>query len=478
MSDNKVFVSSKIVEIAEYKTYLELVNRVCFYDEPNFNGTMLPHDDTAEEKAQTLKNMPVVAKYTTDAMGKPTFKGHEVSIDRNGEVVFGTTPIGVHTDVWIAEDQVEVTDGTTKTLPCLFAKQRIWSRNKNAVAAIQRLYSENNLHNSWEISVSQYVFENGVKRLTDYAFEGNAFIGVAPAYGNSAQVLSVASRESELLVAEALSQDMLENDSTGNEVQIMDEIINETAETVEEVIAEIVEEAPVVEEVAEVEETVEVITPEPEQAELTMRDLRRKIEDALYMTVRKYLDVGFIFPESHTCWAHDWEDKETDMYEFSYTVNEDEVIVFDIQRVTLLVSPRNINSSFDEKNAALVDANAKINELSAQVEALAPYKEAAEKAELEAAEAKRNAEIAELRLYAESAGVLTKEELESEAIASLINDLKTLEVKALIADRIVEKSKRTKPEVATAKQPKPRLDISNTTGSDLAVMFRDFVHGK
>lgn len=68
--------------------------------------------------------------------------------------------------------------------------------------------------------------------------------------------------------------------------------------------------------------------------------------------------------------VQDWQDKETDMYEFSYTVNEDEVIVFDIQRVTLLVSPRNINSSMDEKNAALVDANAKINELSAQIESL------------------------------------------------------------------------------------------------------------
>lgn len=478
MSDNKVFVSSKIVEISEYKTYLELVNRVCFYDEPNFNGTMLPHDDTAEEKAQTLKNMPVVAKYTTDVMGKPTFKGHEVSIDRNGEVVFGTTPIGVHTDVWIAEDQVEVTDGTTKTLPCLFAKQRIWSRNKNAVAAIQRLYSENNLHNSWEISVSQYLFENGVKRLTDYAFEGNAFIGVAPAYGNSAQVLSVASRESELLVAEALSQDMLENDPIGNEVQIMDEIINETVETVEEVIAEIVEETPVVEEVAEVEETVEVITPEPEISELTMRDLRRKIEDALYMTVRKYLDVGFIFPESHTCWAHDWDDKETDMYEFSYAVNEDEVVVFDIQRVTLLVSPRNINSSFDEKNAALVDANAKINELSAQIESLSVYKEAAEKAEREAAEAKRISDVAELRAYTESANIFSVEELASTEIEEMISSLKTTEIKALIADRIVAKSRKTKPEVATVKQPKERVDINTVPDTNLATAFREYIHGK
>lgn len=405
MSDNKILVSSKIVEISEHKNYLELVNRVCFYDEQNFNGTMLPYDDTAEEKAQTLKNMPVVAKYTTDVMGKPTFKGHEVSIDRDGDVVFGTTPIGVHTDVWIAEDQVEVTDGTTKTLPCLFAKQRIWSRNKNAVAAIQRLYSENNLHNSWEISVSQYVFEKGIKKLTDYAFEGNAFIGVAPAYGNAAQVLSVASRECELLVAEALSQDLLENDSTGNEVHEMDGIINETVEPVEEVIAEVVEETPAIEEVVEVEETTEVVAEEPQE------------------TVQADPAVSEL----------------------------DEAKA----RIEILMA------KIDEKNSALVEANKQINELSAQVEALAPYKEAAEKAELEAAEAKRVADIAELRQYAESAGVLSKEELESEEVATLINDLKALEIKALIADRIVEKSKNAKPiETSQKRTAKVRTEIN------------------
>src|SRR5574344_344133 len=131
--------------------------------------------------------------------------------------------------------------------------------------------------------------------------------------------------------------------------------------------------------------------------------------------------------------------------EFTYTVANDEVEVSEPSLVTLTVAPREINSAFDEKNSALVEANKQINELSAQVEALAPYKAAAEKAELEAAEAKRNAEIAELREYAESAGVLSKEELESEEVAALINDLKALEIKALIADRIVEKSKNAKP---------------------------------
>jgi chromosome segregation ATPase len=214
--------------------------------------------------------------------------------------------------------------------------------------------------------------------------------------------LSVASRECELLVAEALSQDLLENDHSGNEVQIMDEIINETVEPVEEVIAEIVEETPVVE---EVEETVEVVAEEPQ--EIVQAD-----------PAVSELDVAKAQIES-------------------------------------------LKAEIDEKNSALVEATKQINELSAQIEALTPYKEAAEKAELEAAEAKRNAEIEELRQYAESSGVLSKEELESEEVAALINDLKTLEIKALIADRIVEKSKNAKPiETSQKRTPKVRTEIN------------------
>ena len=85
----------------------------------------------------------------------------------------------------------------------------------------------------------------------------------------------------------------------------------------------------------------------------------------------------------------------------------------------------------DEKNAALVDANAKINELSAQIESLSVYKEAAEKAEREAAEAKRISDVAELRAYTESANIFTKEELASTEIEEMISSLKTTEIKAL-----------------------------------------------
>lgn len=485
MEKMNIFLSSKSTVISEDKNYLELLNRVCYYSVANYNGTRLPYDETALEKAQTLVGMPVVAKYTVDNLGKPTFKGHEVSIDANGDITFGTTPIGVHTEVYIQDDSVELPDKSIATLPCLFAKQKIWKRNKNAVAAINRLYSEGNLHNSWEINVSEYRFIDGIKDLINYVFEANCLLGLAkPAYGPSAEVLNVATKSNELLVAEALSQDLLENDSTGNEVQEMeDEKIIDTSEEevdsggVENAEEEGKEAAASHEETGTAEEKEEVTEPETqEKAELTMRDLRWKIEEALYKFADRYLDVVFIFPESHTGWAHDWSENETDMNEFSYTVESEEVMISSLSPVVLIVAPRNINSAFDEKNSALVDANKQINDLTAQVAALSIYKEAAEKAEQEAAEAKRQTDIAELRQYVETSGVLTKEEVESDEVAALINDLKTLEVKALIADRIVGKKKDKSHETTEKKQPKPRMVLSDTTPSDSYAVFKDFLH--
>lgn len=454
----------------------------------NKNGVQL-NRDTINEWVSSLVTAPLVGKIKAKANGEIDFTSHNATVvtrvDENGEkysdVEFNTDAFGTFVSA-----EIEMVDGAE----CIVATAKVWKRFYDASNLILKRIKEGTLSTSWEISVEdaekKIVSGSIVKVINKGRFIGHALLSsnTPPAYDIS-RVLEVASANEDEELCSAIIRDVMSmaNDPIGNEVHEMDEIINETVETVEEVIAEIVEETPVVEEVAEVaevEETVEVVIPEPEveKSELTMRDLRRKIEDALYMTVRKYLDVGFIFPESHTGWAHDWEDKETDMHEFSYAVNDDEVTVFDIQRVTLLVSPRNINSSFDEKNAALVDANAKINELSAQIESLSVYKEAAEKAEREAAEAKRISDVAELRAYTESASIFTKEELASTEIEEMISSLKTTEIKALIADRIVAKSRKTKPEVATVKQPKERVDINTVPDTNLATAFREYIHGK
>ena len=78
-------MASEVVEISESKTYLELTSRICYYDDTNENGVLLPSEN-AEDKAQTLVNMPVQAKYRTNIAGLPTFSGHEMYKDENGNV--------------------------------------------------------------------------------------------------------------------------------------------------------------------------------------------------------------------------------------------------------------------------------------------------------------------------------------------------------------------------------------------------------
>jgi macrodomain Ter protein organizer (MatP/YcbG family) len=184
--------------------------------------------------------------------------------------------------------------------------------------------------------------------------------------------------------------------------------------------------------------------------------------------------VVFIFTESHIGWAHDWSENETDMYEFAYTVENDEVSISSLTPVKLVVSPREINSAMTEKSDALIEAQKQINELTAQIAELAPYKEAAEQAAREKAEAERKEKVDALRAYAEESGMVSKEELESGEIAEMIENLKETDLKVLISDRIVAKQKKYKPaETASVKQKSVRTDIFSISVEDNLTRFRE-----
>lgn len=70
MNKEKTFLTSSTIELSEDEEnsqFLTLVNRICYYDEPNLNSVLLP-SDTAEECAQSLIDMPVYAKCRTNAL--------------------------------------------------------------------------------------------------------------------------------------------------------------------------------------------------------------------------------------------------------------------------------------------------------------------------------------------------------------------------------------------------------------------------
>ena len=456
----------EVINIAEHTTYLELTSRVCYYDEPNLNNDMLPYDDTTEEKAKTLVNMPVQAKYKVSPTGEPTFSGHEMVKKKDGTVDFKTSSIGTHTEVYIENDNVDV-NGTIKNLPCLFAKYRIWKRYKNVVAAVQRLFDLGKLYSSWEINTYQYVYDRGIRKVTDYEFLANCLLGYEyayPSYGTSANAISMAEMNNDnpqLMIAEALSQDLIEeNDNKEentemakkNEPSVAEDVTKVSTPTDTDTTTTATENTNSVE---QKEDTAEVDNKDTvtDSAQLTTYDLRKKITDACRAKIDKYCWVSYMFPNEKEVWCeYEGAETELDYAKFTYEVGEGDVITVSYpEYVKLTVSVAEINSKvtslekeietakaeLDIKNDAITKASEKIQELNVQISELTPYKE-----QVKAAEQKRiEAEIAEdkQRLKAKmlKGNVFTEAEIAEKNIADLIEARNESAINSLIADKFV-----------------------------------------
>lgn len=452
MNKEKTFLTSSTIELSEDEEnsqFLTLVNRICYYDEPNLNSVLLP-SDTAEECAQSLIDMPVYAKCRTNADGEPTFGSHEVALDADGELFFDTTPIGVHTAVEIKDDTVDV-NGKLETLPCLFATQKIWKRNKNAVAAIKRLFAEGKLHNSWEIASYEYSFADGVKTITGYEFEGNTFLGYEfadPAYGKDAKVVSL-SQTDELMVAEALSRDLIDQKSSKEDETLKK---NKTSAQVEPQVDPQVDPQPAEPETAS-EPQPEEPQGEPVVASLTDWDIQQKVDQGARDLIDGWYWVAYLFPEEHKALLRVEGNDELSYVQVSYVVNDDDTVtVSDPVDVKLSVSVSEINSKVAELTDTIASLNQKVNDLTAEVETLTPYREAAQKAEHDAAEAK-------LRAYAENSKQFTEEELQSEEMTKIFSELDESALKMMIADRVVSAQAQQIQATASA----PQVQLSNTS---------------
>ena len=493
--------ASKVTEFSEYKNYYEIKNRVCYYDEPNGNNVILPYDDTALQKAQSLIDMPVQAKYTVNKDGNPDLLDHCVAYDENGNINFLTASVGVHTGVEIKDDTITTFGGETKTLPCLFATAKIWKRYPNYCAAIKRLYDEGNLHSSWELSSFSFNYENGVKTLGDYIFDANCFLGsnYTPAYGQSAEVLEISSANSELMIASALSRDIAsegtdDTDNAGKEENHLEEknetIQSEVEAPVEPIPAEPpvepetapAEEAPAEAEVSEVEDGVEGDVVNTEVSALTTGDLYARLNRACREAYGQWCYPCYVFPEEHTCWCVYEGESELDYLLFSYAVNGDEVSVSAPEKVKLAVAVNSVNAALEEKNDIIATANEKIEELSSQIEKLMPFKAAYDEAEAKRIADEQAAQIAALRKYAEDSKCFTSEELESEEFESIFSAMDEAKVKDLIADRVVAKLRNAEPqkEISTVNEPKANITSSlymDDTAEDYLSVARKFLRG-
>ena len=527
MNSEKICFSSKTIDIAEHENYLILTNRLCYYDDKNLNGVMLPYkgyEESALECAKTLINMPVQAKYkkinNLDDLGS-----HEMHILPTGEIEWGTESIGTHTNVEIKEETVTTVSGETKVLPCLFAQCRIWKRNKNIVSAIKRLYeSENGLNTSWEISTTSYEYKHGTKILTEYEFIGNTFLGstTTPAYNGTSKTLSLSAlTEQELLVAEALSIDLSENQGKTfdiNENQEKEENILKKDENITLSSEENVEEVTKTEESTATETSGSTIetensedtgeeknkddddnddkddevednedgeckkkkasasTESTETSALTSYDLRRKLSEECRKKIDNWCYVTYLFPEEKEVWCEYDGDSELDYLKFTYTVENDEVTVSEPEKVTLTVSVKDINSTVSEyektiaeKDDLIVKASSEIAELKAQNTELSQYKEKFTQIEQEKAEAELAQKKEDLIASVVKSGQVTREEIEkSEELQGYVNTLDKKSLMALVGERL-SASISDKPEDENIETSESKSDVhvaSNLNNED------------
>lgn len=444
MNTENILLSSEVVEISESNTYLELTSRICYYDDTNSNGVLLPSSE-AEDKAQTLVNMPVQAKYRTNIVGMPTFSGHEMSKDENGNISFGTQSIGTHTEVYIENADVDVR-GTIKNLPCLYAKYRIWKRYENVVAAVRRLFSIGKLFGSWEIVISSYEYKDGIKRVTDYEFLANTLLGyeyAKPSYGVDAKALSLSTDTSDgLMVAEALSQDIISQglDKENEAKEDNDLQKKNVTKVAENNTGSANNEDSITVENATNNDTTEI-------SQLTEYDLRKKIREACRAKLDKWCWISFHFPVDKEVWLEvDDRESELDFVRMTYEVNDDAITVSDPENVKLTVSVSEINTKVAEleseistKDEAIIKSGEEIIKLKAEVSTLTPFKEKFEKAKQEKVAAELQEKKDTLVSSITKSGLITKEEIEkSEELKGYVDTLDDKSLKAVLAERYID----------------------------------------
>lgn len=494
MNKENILLSSKTIDIAENDLWLELTNRMCYYDDKNLNNVLLPYkgvEDKALECAKTLINMPVQARYKKIA-GNDNLGSHEMRVDSDGDIVFETDSIGTHIDVWIEDTEVTTVSGETKVLPCLYAKKRIWKRNKNLINAIKQLYeSENGLGSSWEIQTLEYSYKDGVKTLNDYVFLSDCLLGsnVTPAYKGTSKAISLSALdEQELMIAEALTQDMMcQNTQEKEEKTLKIEKENMTvSETEKENISDNVEQT---EENVSTEISVEDSKNSVDTvvSELTDNDIYRKAS----VEINKKLSndwgyIAFMFPEAHEIWYNYGGDKELDYYKFTYEVNGEDVTVSEPEKVTLTVSVKDINSTvseyektISEKDELIVKASAEITTLKADNAELAEYKQKFTEMEQEKIVSELAQKKEDLIASVIKSGQITREEIEkSEELSGYVNELDKKSLMAIVGERLsasVDNSKDVKVDTSEINELHIASNL-NCEDTDAVSLMRKFIN--
>lgn len=470
METEKILLSGSPIEIAEFADHKMATFLISVLDEYDLNHRMIPKE-SGELYHSTIVGFPILAKMVCNEAGDPVdFAGHEMYIvtdeDGNSQVRFNTHPIGSVVESWIEERNVS---GYVGKKSCILIKAKLWStRYPEYFAVLDKLWASKNVKSSWELTVQEAVQTAKGRILKTFSFIGNTLlgskvIGAVPGAG----VYEYAEADPELELAAALSRDVFVEEAQRKEDGVLehenmtqDQVTTDVVETevseVETVANDGVEEtAAAVEEAAEGEpavgvdvETVEgaeagegTEVPAVEEAMLTERDLRRRVTEAYRTQYDKWGWVAFWFPANNEAWLeYEGRPTELDFMKVVYAVENDVVTISSAEAVKLTVTIAEINNAIAMRDAAIEKANTRINDLTAQIAALQPYKDAADKAEQERIEAETAEKRKNFKEKMIASKLFSEQEIEtSEVLKNMIETLDETGLKTEIAERFMAK---------------------------------------
>lgn len=505
-------------EITEHPDHYLAKFVICDF---SVNGNQVAlNRDTIESWMSTLVGNPLVGKLVVAPKGELDFSGHNMKVvtrkDDDGNeyktAEFDTDAFGSFQSVGI--EKIDDTD-------FIVASCKIWKRYPKACATILRRIESGTLNTSWEIDVLKahkgIVGGRMAKIIDDGVFTAHCLLGanVEPAYKCS-KLLEVAETDFGLELANAYIEDTKEiSNIEFNEKEAKNLELNKDKETQT---AQVEPTEPEQAEKAATESTTKPTTPAesviqtseeggeappptepetgtepagdpepaPEISSLTGRDLYMKLEDAVSKISSDYYMTD-MFPEDHTVWCKKWGYmNELDYIMFPYTVEGDEVSLGEPQNITLTVSVSQVNTKIDELNKTVASLNTELQSAKDEIAELTPYKEQAEKAAAEKAEAELAQRKENLRQYAISSKMITEAELTGEGeFASMIENLDEAGINGVIASRCVEAAKNAKPaekKIETSEVHKPesiKLNLNetkyNTTNANKRDAWREYL---
>ena len=504
-------------EITEHPDHYLAKFIICDF---SVNGNQVAlNRETIESWMSTLVGNPLVGKLVVAPKGELDFSGHNMKVvtrkDADGNeyktAEFDTDAFGSFQSVGI--EKIDDTD-------FIVASCKIWKRYPKACATILRRIESGTLNTSWEIDVLKahkgIVGGRMAKIIDDGVFTAHCLLGanVEPAYKCS-KLLEVAETDFGLELANAYIEDTkeisniesnekeaknleLNKDKETQAAQVENQTETEQAEqTTTESTTPAEPDVQTSEEGGETPPPTEPETstepagePEPESttetSSLTGRDLYMKLEDAVSKISSDYYMTD-MFPEDHTIWCKKWGYmNELDYIMFPYTVEGDEVSLGEPQNITLTVSVSQVNTKIDELNKTVASLNTELQSAKDEIAELTPYKEQAEKAAAEKAEAELAQKKENLRQYAISSKMITEAELTGEGeFASMIENLDEAGINGVIASRCVEAAKNAKPaekNIETSEVHKPesiKLNLNetkyNTTNANKRDAWREYL---